>query len=652
MLPARVTDLPKSGLAVDLSVWALETMMPQPPQPPPSLAILYGSEAVTPLLAPLASAGLQIRFCPPGELQSTADALIAQGVCVALRVTDAPVPGQPSISPVLRVDELTSIEPAAATRRIRQVLTEYLVRYHPAALPAFPELLDLATVAQLLSASEVARHAMERQVKTARRSFLAATELSDEAVEQAMLAGIDRALGHLPQVKLSVGAILLEEDCPVRGLWIILEGKVSLSRRGDSREVIFHSKTTGRIVGLLALAQRQSAFFTCRAATDVTAISVSWEELDEAMQTEPTLSMHFVTVLVRSMSNRLRRIAELQLEIDDLNAALRLERDQLTSALQRLEDAQARLIQSEKMATLGQLSAGVAHELNNPITAIRRAADHVAEDLAKLLTALPDALSIQSLINNAAGATPLPTAEIRALRNSLALSVRDEGLAGRLVNIGLTTPEQYARALAGVPEQQRSAKLEQLEIAHQLGGSLRSIRTCSDRVAAIVRSLKNYARPGNEAQPDIDIHEGIQDSLLLFKSSLHDIQIESRFGNLARISCRPAELSQLWTNLLSNAIEAVNGKGSISIETSAPDPAHVQVVIVDSGPGIAPENLARVFEPNFTTKFGKSNFGLGMGLVICRQIVERHDGTVRIESQPGRTAVIVTLPIQPPNVTD
>jgi two-component system, NtrC family, sensor kinase len=559
-----------------------------------------------------------------------------EGVGDALLPGDAVLPGDASPERILHV--------------VREQLTMFVTQSAVEHVEPLGDLLDARILAAALARAEASRRASESQLRSGRRGFLADRDLRDETVEQAMLASMQSAVGHLPRQQLPAGSTLLEEDKPMEGVYIVLSGQVELTRRGMDREVIFHSRTTGPIVGLMALAQRRRAFFTCRAVTDVTAIPVTWQQLDEALQSDPVLSLHFVTVLVRSMATRLRRIAELQIEVDSLNTALAEERDQLAAALQQLEGAQGRLVQSEKMATLGQLSAGVAHELNNPITAIRRGADHLAGDLAVLVEELPDGRSMRAMLERALMSAPLPTAQMRRLRFELGRELGDEDLARRLVDIGISSRESIAEWIGRLGGHEREQRLHRLERAYQLGLSLRSLRTSSERVTAIVKSLRSYARHDESPTDNVDLHEGLEDTLLLFGSSLRGVEVVREYGDLPRIACRPGEINQVWTNLISNAIEAMEGRGRLSITTDAPDAGHVRVRFADSGPGIPPENLDRVFELNFTTKHGRTRFGLGMGLLICRQIVERHGGSITIDSRPGQTAVTVTLPVQCPAI--
>ncbi len=132
----------------------------------------------------------------------------------------------------------------------------------------------------------------------------------------------------------------------------------------------------------------------------------------------------------------------------------------------------------------------------------------------------------------------------------------------------------------------------------------------------------------------------------MFHHAMREVELTKRYGDLPTIECHAGELIQVWTNLVSNALHAMDEKGELRVETDVLDAENVRVRITDSGPGISAENLARVFEPNFTTKDGRVSFGLGIGLAICYEIVVRHGGTIEMASKPGCTCVTVVLPLQ------
>jgi signal transduction histidine kinase len=484
-----------------------------------------------------------------------------------------------------------------------------------------------------------------KSIRRLQRTFLGDSGMTDDEVEDAMIEEIERTLDQPERVVYPAGTILLEEAQPVDGIQIVMEGRVRLYRHVEGHDVIFHSRTAGRIVGLSAMALRQPAAFTAQAITELTAIPVTFEQLDTALQRSSTLSIHLVDVLVRSLARRNLRTVEQRTHIDRLARELAVERDQLANALARLEQAQTRLIESEKMATLGQLVAGVAHELNNPVAAIERGADFLTEDIERLTESHPLPGAVLASLDRARTQSPLSTRDERELRRTLGAELGDPELGRRLVELGVRSAAEATELVGDLPRDAREALLDEMEIYHRLGMSVRNLRSSAARIASHVKSLRSYARADREKRSDVSVEEGMEESLMLLNHKLGDIEVVRAYSPLPELTGFAGELNQVWTNLLSNAIQAMAGAGTLTVATSVPDPEHVQATITDTGPGIAEEDLSRIFDLHFTTKEGRVEFGLGLGLTITRDIVERHHGIIEVDSRPGNTCFRVTLPI-------
>lgn len=466
----------------------------------------------------------------------------------------------------------------------------------------------------------------------------------DAALEERFIDSLDAAAGRPERRRVPAGSILLTEDQPADGLWLILEGEVRLRRRADGQEVVLDDDASGRIIGLLSLVARGRAYFTCQAVTDVVAICLPWSRLDALVGADPQLSRQFSRQLLRSLGARVRRVVQLQASVQELNGELRAERDRLADALNQLSATQMRLIETGRMATLGQLVAGIAHELNNPVTVIRRTADYVLEDVSTLVGQVKENEGLLAMITSALTTSPVPTEQLRAQEAALAGALRDPALARRLVGIGVTTEADAKRWLGQARPADAGPLLARLEAGYQLGTFLRNLQGAAERISRIVGTLRSYARTHEGTVVEVNVNKTLEDTLLLFGGSARLVTLKREYGDIPSIEGDPGQLSQVWTNIVSNAMEAIQGRGELLVQSDAPRPDAVRVRFTDTGPGIKPEHLGRLFELNFTTKHNVTSFGLGMGLAICRQIVLRHEGQIDVESRPGRTCFSITLP--------
>lgn len=259
---------------------------------------------------------------------------------------------------------------------------------------------------------------------------------------------------------------------------------------------------------------------------------------------------------------------------------------ELQQLLDELKQTQARLVQSEKMAALGKLVAGVVHEMNTPIGAIKSAVDVSIRSIDILKEALTTSTSLEELRNN------------RKFRGSL------EAL------------ETHGPVTAAA----------------------------SERISRIVGSLKSFARLDEAAVQEADIHEGLEATLILLERDLEDrVTVERNYGKIPKVLCCPGELNQVFINLLTNAAQAIECKGTIAIRTFKED-AHVHIEISDTGVGIPCEKMEGLFEPDFSKKGPRVKAGLG--LFTSYSIVQRHQGELKVKSELGKGSTFtIVLPI-------
>jgi len=244
----------------------------------------------------------------------------------------------------------------------------------------------------------------------------------------------------------------------------------------------------------------------------------------------------------------------------------------------REKELMSQLIQSEKMAALGLLVAGVAHEINTPMGAIHSNNDIMTRAVGK----------VRKLLE------PAPDNEVR-----------------RLLDI--------------------------------LGEVCRNNEIATERIMNIVRNLKNFARLDEAERKKVNIHEGIESTLSLLRHQLKNrIRIVKCFGDIPEIECYPNELNQVFMNILVNAAQAIKHRGEITVKTWR-EGDRVKIAISDTGVGIPPENLSKVFDPGFTTK--GVGLGTGLGLSICYKIVQEHRGTIEAESSKQGTTFTISIPL-------
>jgi signal transduction histidine kinase len=295
--------------------------------------------------------------------------------------------------------------------------------------------------------------------------------------------------------------------------------------------------------------------------------------------------------LVRAAEERRRELAEAHESLKQLNETLEERVRARTAELERtnreLRETQAQLVQSAKMASLGTLVAGVAHEINTPIGSISANTDLVRR-------------------------------------------------ASQIVKQRL----EAENALIEHADEKLRLAIETLEKASET-----ELLAC-ERISTIVKSLRNFARLDESEEKQVDLHEGIDSTLILLRHELEKgIEIVKHYGDLPKVLCYPSQLNQVFMNLLTNAVVALKGQGAITI-TTAREGDEVLLRFADTGTGIPPEDLERIFDPGFTTK--GVGVGTGLGLSICYRIVQDHRGTIDVTSDVGKgTEFTVRLPIYP-----
>ncbi len=389
-----------------------------------------------------------------------------------------------------------------------------------------------------------------------------------------------------------------------------LVGEICTDQESKSYAALQHPKIRQMIVDLFAKGDSQNVLLTekdnqgQKIYHQISCLPI----MDEKMEV-------FQAVLVSQDITENRRKTD---EIHDLNEQLMQTASQieaknvkLEKTLKRLEDTQTQMVQSEKMATVGQLAAGVAHEINNPtgfVSSNLKTLSDYQEDIAALIE------KYQEMVTQ----------------------IQNSELKDKL-------PENFQQTIESVVDFEKDIDIEYLmEDIKELVGDCRE---GTERIKKIVMDLKDFAHPGEDKIQTIDINKGLESTLNVVNNEVkYKATVHREFGDIPSIKGYPQQLNQVFMNILVNAAQAIEKKGDIYLKTEARK-EWVEVTIADTGSGISKENLSKIFDPFFTTKdVGK---GTGLGMNIAYNIIQKHKGKIEVSSEVGKgTKFTIILPAE------
>lgn len=430
------------------------------------------------------------------------------------------------------------------------------------------------------------------------------------------------------EITLAPGEVLFSEGQPEFEFYVVLEGALKITRKVAGEDTVLVVHEPGSYTGALSMFSGAPSIATGRATIPTRVLRLPADHFKDLIVACPVIAGDILATMAR-----------------------------------RRPEADALTHQREKMAALGKLSAGLAHELNNPASAARRAAARLREALVTMQRSsfvlgarhLEESQK-ESLLRLQTQAKPPGL-------DSLAMSEREDELAGWIADQGIPRACVLSSALAegGFTEETLETMSGELPDKEVLAAGLawlasslealellRTVEQSADRISDLVTAIKAYSYMDQTPSQEVSIQNSLETTLtiLQFKSK-RGVEVMREYApNLPCITAYGSELNQVWTNLIDNALDALDGKGHLWVRTKREDD-HLLVEIADDGPGIPREIQGQIFDPFFTTKGIGQGTGLGLDTAY-RIVVTRHHGDIRVFSEPGDTCFQVRLPIAGP----
>ena len=421
------------------------------------------------------------------------------------------------------------------------------------------------------------------------------------------------------RIHLKKGDILLEQNQPNNKLFLVISGKLygflpdSMVQNYPAFEA-----HPGKFVGVYSYFSKEGRSYTRVQAAEDAEIAFyerpltqhPWVELEDIM---PSI----LSVIVNEISNRQQFARHMAKESQ--------------THLQKL-------MKTEKMVTLGQMAAGLAHELNNSIGVLSSNLAQV-EDFVRKCLGKGNSMFFEKGLQSGQS---LSSAEARKLRGEYEKKLNIKGnLSRRLAKTGID-PRDIVKVAGKDP-----VKIESIYEEWEAGTTLYDMKISSKQSAHVVRSVKQLGVAEHSWSKEVNINDTIHEALAILRSLAKKVDVQIDLRDIDLIEAIPGELVQVWINLMKNALESMlgaNTKDPLLKVRSSQTKNNIHVSVTDNGPGIPTQIREKIFEPSFTTKVGGLSFGLGLGLSIVQRIIESHGGTINLNSKPGQTEFLISLP--------
>ncbi len=458
---------------------------------------------------------------------------------------------------------------------------------------------------------------------------------------------------NLARNAFPAGTIILDEDVQNDLLYIIISGTVEQRRRRpDGSWVHVDDLQPGAFIGLLSFWSDALTFTQTRASEEVTCLVFSREDFEKLVLEHPKASLSFQYLLANSLSDRYRNMVMLNIAVHHLTEQLERDRNQLRETVADLERTRDNLVQKERLALLGNLLSGIAHEINNPSSSLQQSVEAVSTLLPELFqpgAPLENRTREARLLQAGLDSTFISSSEQRTRLRKLQqrYSDLDRPFLRRLVPLSDDVLELLATGVrGGITRQNRKSLLQPLRF-FDIGANLKSIQLSNTRISRLVQSLKFYSRPVSAETETHPLREVILNTLTVLHHRLKHYEVEVDLDDLPEDLDASPGISQVVSNILINACDATPEGGTIRIEANMLlNWNRVQITVSDSGSGIPDDQLEKIFETNFTTKRSGGQYGLGLGLSISRDLVIRDGGSIRAENKPdGGARFLIELPL-------